>query len=123
MPRKIALGLLALILNTTAHGEIWGYVIGEQRTGQQANFCDTEAAVDELAAIFRRFGAQTGFSALASSPDCAMMVQNFVPLTLKHAIKINLESGDFYTINTIRVQLQDGQIRYLITTRNLRPAD
>jgi len=108
---------------TTAQAEPWGYVVGEMRNEQQANFCDNEAAVDELAKLFRKFGAQTGFSALTSSPDCALMVHSFTPVALKHAIEIKLKSGDIYTINTIRVELKDGQTRYLITTRTLQEAN
>ena len=118
--RTLVFCALLLTVSSSLQAQTWSYVIGQSRSEQQANFCDTETAVDELANIFHRFGAQTGFSALASSPDCSLRVHSFTPVALKKAIKIKLESGDFYTINTLSVTLEDGRTSYLITTRELK---
>ncbi len=123
LPPKAIASLLMFALSIPAAAgsdDAWGYTIGQIRIEQQANFCNTEKAIDELAAIFQRFGPQTGFSALASSPDCALKVHSFTPIALKNAIQIKLESGDYYTINTIRVELQNGRTLYLLTTRDLQ---
>ena len=123
LSRILVFSALLLTVSSGLQAQTWGYVIGQLRSEQQANFCDTEAAVDELAAIFTRFGAQTGFSALAASPDCSLRVHTFTPVALNKAIKIKLESGDFYTINTLSVTLEDGRTSYLITTRELKESN
>ena len=120
LTRILVVIALLLTLGPALQAETWSYVIGQMRSDQQANFCDTEAAVDELAAIFQRFGPQTGFSALASAPDCALKQHSFTPVALKKSIQIKLKSGDYYTINTLRVVLHNGQTSYLITTRKLK---
>lgn len=123
LSRTLVFSVLLLTVSSGLQAQSWGYVIGQLRSEQQANFCDTEAAVDELSDIFSRYGAQTGFSALASSPDCSLRVHSFTPVALKKAIKIKLESGEFYTINTLSVILEDGRTSYLITTRELKESN
>ena len=123
LSRTLVFSALLLTVSTRLPAQTWSYVIGQLRSEQQANFCDTEAAVDELAGIFARFGAQTGFSALAASPDCSLRIHSFTPVALKKAIKMKLESGEYYTINTLSVTLEDGRTSYLITTRELKESD
>ena len=120
LPRALLSTALLFTLNSAPWADAWSYVIGELRVEQQANFCDSVAAVDELAVIFRRFGAQTGFSALSSAPECRLEVHSFTPAALQQSVPIKLESGETYLVNAIRVVLQDGRTRYLITTRHLQ---
>lgn len=123
LPRALLSTALLFTLNSASWADTWSYVIGEMRVEQQANFCDSEAAVDELAVIFRRFGPQTGFSALSSAPECSLRVHSFTPVALQQSVPIKLESGEMYLVNAIRVVLRDGQTRYLITTRHLQEAN
>ncbi len=121
--RNFVLAVVLLALCMAVKADSWSYTIGQMRVDQQANFCDNQATVDELAAIFQRFGPQTGYSALAGAPDCSLRVHSFTPVELKKSIRVKLESGDYYTINTIRVELEDGQTLYLFTTRKLQEAN
>jgi hypothetical protein len=100
----------------------WGYVVGQTRSPQQANFCDTRAAALEIAKVFERFGARTGFSALANSPDCSLRVHGLTPRALLHRVAIALESGDSYAVNFIEVEIDDGSRPVLVTTRTLTGA-
>lgn len=100
----------------------WGYVLGQTRSPQQANFCDTRAAALEIARVFERFGARTGFSALASAPDCSLRVHGLTPRALLHRVPIALESGESYAVNFIEVEIDDGSRPILVTTRTLSDA-
>jgi len=114
---------LLLTLNSALWADTWGYVVGEMRVEQQGNFCDSEAQINELAVIFERFGAQTGFSALSSAPGCSLKVHSFTPVAMQQSVTIKLESGGTYPINAIRVELRDGRMLYLVTTRHLQEAN
>lgn len=100
----------------------WGYVLGEARAPQQANFCDTREAALEVASVFERFGARTGFSALANAPHCSLRVHGLTPRKLLQQVRIALEGGDSYVVNFIQVELDDGSTPVLVTTRALTGA-
>jgi hypothetical protein len=100
----------------------WGYVLGQTRSPQQANFCDTRAAALEIAKVFERFGARTGFSALANAPECSLRVHGLTPRALLHQVPIALHSGDSYVVNFIEVEVDDGSRPILVTTRTLTDA-
>ncbi len=123
LSRALVSTALLFTLSSALWADTWGYVIGEMRVEQQGNFCDSEAAVDELAVIFERFGPQTGFSALSSAPDCSLRVHSFTPVAMKQSVAIKLVSGGTYLVNTIRVELSDGRTSFLITTRHLQEAN
>ena len=63
----------------SAAGGDWHYTIDHPREEQQANFCDSRRSVEEIAAVFERFGPRTGYAALSNAPDCATGVRSFTP--------------------------------------------
>ena len=100
----------------------WRYRVGEQLQQQQANFCASLDDVAELAALFRRFGARTGFSALSAAPGCFVAEGTFTPLSVENEVIIKLESGDQYAVRFVKVRMENSDIRYLVTTRGVDPA-
>lgn len=108
----------ALTLKSTASVAQWAYTAGEQHEQQQANFCQTRDDVAEMADVFERFGARTGFSALSASPRCATASRTFTPLKLEREVVMALQSGETYSIRFIQVRLASGETRYLVTTRD-----
>ena len=82
----------------------WGYVAGGTRVEQQGNYCMREEDALEIAGIFRRFGARTGFSALTHAPGCSQRVHGVTPLTLLDAVLIRMDGGGSYTVNFITVR-------------------
>lgn len=97
----------------------WGYRVGELGEARQGNFCDDTDAALEIAQIFERFGARTGFSALSNAPACATRVHAVTPESLLRQVEIKLESGANYAVNFIQVQADDGSRPVLVTTRRL----
>jgi hypothetical protein len=114
--------LLASPWSTGAAGSAsqpWGYRVGEARPAQQGNFCTTRQDAMEVAEIFERFGARTGFSALSNAPGCSTRVHAVTPTGILRRVPIALESGGGYTVSFIRVQVEGGGEAVLITTRRL----
>lgn len=112
---------VAALLSASCASAAQSYRIDTPRQAQQGNFCDDTPQVDEIVAVFERFGAPTGFSALSASPACTLQVHGFTPRALYRQVKIELSDGGYYTIRFIRVELTDGQRRILVTTRGLQP--
>ena len=120
-PRPLSriLVTLALAAGSTSAAGAWQYVIGEERADQQANLCESETAVAEIATIFRKFSPRTGYSALADSKECAMSVESFVPRRVVDEIVVAEGKPGEYRIRFVEVTLADGAVRYLVTTRNV----
>jgi hypothetical protein len=97
----------------------WSYRVGETRTGQQGNFCARQADAREIAAIFRRFGAPTGFAALSNAPGCFLAVHDTTPRGLLDAVRVDLQDGGHYVVRFISVDLDGDTPAVLITTRGL----
>ena len=72
----------------------WAYRIGEAGDPRQGNFCDDSDAALEIAQIFDRFGARTGFSALSNAPACATRVHAVTPESLLREVAINTNNED-----------------------------
>lgn len=102
-----------------ADGGPWGYELGRTRPPQQANFCDSREVALEVAQVFERFGARTGFAALANAPGCSVRVRGLTPRALLHQVRVALQNGDSYVVNFIDVQTDDGGSSVLVTTRTL----
>lgn len=116
---SIAVALFLAAAEASLARQPWAYQVNVPRENQQANFCTNAKDVLELARIFERFGAPTGFSALSSSPGCALETHSLVPKELIKQVKIKLESGDHYDVNFIRVHVEGDVELYLVTTRRL----
>ena len=71
----------------------------------------------EIAQIFDRFGARTGFAALANAAGCATRVLAVTPESLLRQVKIKLDGPSHYFVNFIQVQAADGTRPVLVTTR------
>lgn len=97
----------------------WGYKLGEPGEPRQGNFCDDRQAALEIAGVFDRYGARTGFSALSNTPSCATRVHAVTPESLIRQVKIKLDGGGSYLVNFIQVQASDGSRPVLVTTRRL----
>ncbi len=111
---------LALAATASAYAQ-WHYRAGEQREQQQANFCASAKDVAEIAELFERYGARTGFSALSASPNCSTGARTFTPVRLEREVVMTLDSGDTYSVRFIQVRLTDGNTRYVVTTRRFDP--
>lgn len=124
------LALLAgLLLGPPLQAAGGDYRIGQPRQAQQGTFCDDAAIADEVAELFVRFGAPTGYAALSASPGCRLKVHDFTPLRLHRTVKVELSTGEHYTVRFIVVAIvapkspADGGApeRILVTTRALNP--
>lgn len=101
----------------------WYYTLGEVRENQQGNFCTGPEDVAELASIFRKYGVRPGFAALSNSPNCAMRVSTFTPHEIVEVVEIAKGEPNEYRIRFIRVEVHGAGPSYLVTTRDVRPAD
>ena len=120
LPQLFVTILLSLCVTNTLAQQVqpWAYKAGVQGEARQANFCqDTKAAL-EIAEIFARFGAPTGYSALSNSPSCSTTVYAVTPIDLLRQVKITLENGDNYFVNFIQVEANDKSTPVLVTTRH-----
>jgi hypothetical protein len=97
----------------------WAYRVGESGPQRQANFCDSAEAAMEIADIFERFGPRTGFSALASAPECSTRIHAVTPKALLRQVRIELNDGGEYIVNFIQVRTGSGTQPVLVTTRQL----
>ena len=119
----LLLSCLSFGTGATAGGADWYYTLGEQRENQQGNFCLTEEDASELANIFRKYGVRPGFAALSGSPNCGMRVNTFTPHEVVEIIQVKQGDENKYTIRFLRVEMEDGDRRFLITTRDVRESD
>jgi len=113
-----ALGWSSLLAAT---GGAWHYTIDQPREEQQANFCDSRASIEEIAAIFERFGPRTGYAALSSSPDCAITVRSFTPRSILTTVTVSRGEPGEYTVRFLEVENAGGDTLYLVTTRDVAP--
>jgi len=109
--------------HAAASEEPWSYRVGETRAAQQGNFCQRREQALEIADIFRRYGAPTGFSALSNAPGCALAMHDATPLALIDSVRVELDGGEHYTVRFIHVEVDGGASAVLITTRALSAAD
>ncbi len=119
----LLLSCLCFGTRATAGGGDWYYTLGEQRENQQGNFCLTEEDASELANIFRKYGVRPGFAALSGSPNCGMRVHTFTPHEIVEEIHIKKGSENYYTIRFLRVEMEDGDHRFLVTTRHVQESN
>ena len=119
----LLLSCLSFGARATAGEADWHYILGEQRENQQGNFCLTEEDASELAAIFRKYGVRPGFAALSGSPNCGMRVNTFTPREVIETIQVKQGNENKYTIRFLRVELEDGDRQFLVTTRDVRESD
>lgn len=101
----------------------WHYTLGEIRENQQGNFCAGLDDVAELANIFRKYGVLPGFSALSNSPNCETRISSFTPHEIVEKIEIEKGKPNAYVIRFLRVETRGGGAEYLITTRDVMPAN
>lgn len=119
----IALGGVVGPQPASAAGETWHYTLGEVRENQQGNFCTGPADVVELANIFRKYGVRPGFAALSHSPNCEIRVSTFTPYEVVEVVEVAQGKPNEYKIRFIRVEVHGGVQSYLITTRDVMPAN
>ncbi|MDX1514658.1 MAG: hypothetical protein R3174_13050 [Gammaproteobacteria bacterium] len=101
----------------------WHYTLGEVRENQQGNFCNGADDVTELALIFRKYGVLPGFSALSGSPNCATRVGTFTPHEIVEVVVIEEGKPNEYMIRFLLVEMHGGERSYLVTTRDVMPAN
>lgn len=119
----IALAGLGGARPAPADAEVWHYTLGEIRENQQGNFCAGRGDVAELASIFRKYGVRPGFAALANSPNCEMRVRTFTPHEIVEVVEVAKGEPNEYLIRFLRVEIHGVGPGYLITTRDVMPAN
>ncbi len=101
--------------------EPWVYRVGETRAAQQANYCLHREQALEIADIFRRYGAPTGYSALSNAPGCSLSMHDTTPVALIEEVRVELDGGGHYTVRFIHVEVDGDTSAVLVTTRELHP--
>lgn len=97
----------------------WHYTIDEPRKEQQANFCAGKQDVEEIAEIFTRYGARTGYAALSGSPNCEISVKTFTPRKVLITVTISKGKPGEYMIRFVEIESERGETLYLVTTRDV----
>ena len=105
----------------SAAGGDWHYTIDHPREEQQANFCDSRRSVEEIAAVFERFGPRTGYAALSNAPDCATGVRSFTPRKIVTTVTVAKGKPGEYKVWFVEVENAGGDTLYLVTTRAVAP--
>ncbi len=118
-----ALLLTAALGGVASADQSWSYTIGETWIDQQANFCASRAESLRIAEVFEERGARAGFSALDESIECRLRVETFMPEALLREVVISQGEPGEYTVRFVRVRLDGGETRFLVTTRAVRIAN
>ncbi|NIR30546.1 MAG: hypothetical protein GWN84_14800 [Gammaproteobacteria bacterium] len=100
--------------------EPWHYTIDQPRINQQANFCLEKTEAMLVAEVFRRFGPRPGYAALSQSSACARRVASFTPKAVVARVIISEGEAGEYIVSFVRVLTADGNVEYLVTTRDVR---
>ena len=95
----------------------WHYTLKEEVKGQQANFCLTEADIQNIANIFATAGPRPGYAALSLSDNCFIRVQSFTPMEIITQITIANGEPNEYRVTFVKVETNKGDTQYLVTTR------
>lgn len=98
---------------------VWHYTIDQAREQQQANFCAGKQDIEEIASIFTRYGARTGYAALSGSPNCEISVKTFTPRKVLITVTISRGKPGEYMIRFVEVESERGEVMYLVTTRDV----
>jgi hypothetical protein len=117
--RACALWAIAWTSLVAAAGGGWHYTIDQARREQQANFCDNKKIIEEIAAVFERFGPRSGYAALSDSPGCAIAVRSFTPRSILLTVTISKGEAGEYRVRFVEVENERGDILYLVTTRDV----
>lgn len=99
----------------------WTYVIDEERTAQQANFCREEQDVRRILRVFAEQGARPGYEALTQAESCATLIQSFTPREVVAEVTIARGEENEYKVRFLRVTTREGEMQYLFTTRAVTP--
>lgn len=103
----------------TAAADDWHYTIDQPRREQQANFCAGKQDIEEIADIFTRYGARTGYAALSGSPNCQVAVKTFTPREVLISVTISKGKPGEYSIRFVEIETGSGETMYLVTTRDV----
>ncbi len=103
----------------TASDGAWHYRLDQAREKQQANFCDSKQSIEEIAAIFARFGPRSGYAALSESAHCKVAVHSFTPRKVLTSVTISKGEPGEYTLQFLEVENNHGEVMYLVTTRDV----
>lgn len=98
----------------------WHYTLTEEVRGQQANFCLTETATQNIAQIFATAGPRPGYAALSRSDNCFIRVQSFTPLEIITQITIAGDKPNEYQVTFVKIETKEGDTQYLVTTRRVK---
>ncbi len=114
------IGLISVIgWSSTASGGDWHYTVDQIREKQQANFCDNKTSIEEIAGIFDRFGARSGYAALSASPHCRVAVHSFTPRRILTSVTNTKGEPGEYTLQFVEVENDRGDVMYMMTTRDV----
>ncbi len=114
--------LAGILLWTSVHAQEqpWRYILGEPRLAQQGSFCLSEEDTLEIARIFEKFSARTGYAALANAPNCATRVESFTPQRVVARITVAEGKPTEYQVTFVEVVTARGDTSYLVTTREVQ---
>ena len=119
VPASVLAALLSGIGVQALATQPWGYKIGTEKRAQQANFCATSDAVEELSTIFAKFGPRTGYTALSELPECTIALETFTPVRIAKRVTVSEGTPDEYVLSFVEVRTHTGERRYLVTSRGV----
>lgn len=98
----------------------WHYKLGQLKSNQQVNLCTEKQDIIRLAMVFKTEGARPGYAALAQTNSCSMRIASFTPVKIVRQVMI--EQGDVakYTVNFVKIRTMQGDVQYLVTTRQVK---
>ncbi len=117
--RACGLSVIGWSSLAAAAGGSWHYTIDQPSEMQQANFCDSKEGVEEIAAVFNRFGPRRGYTALSASPNCGIAVHSFTPRRVLTTVTISKGKPGEYIVRFVEVENDHGDFMYLVTTRDV----
>ena len=123
--RTSALYVLASIIIIMAAAQSmaqgpWHYKLGQLKPNQQVNLCTMKKDVIRLAKIFENEGARPGYAALAQTSGCSMRIASFTPVKIVRQVVIQSDGVARYAVNFVKVRTEQGDVQYLVTTRQVK---
>ena len=119
-PYVLASIIIVVIATQSMAQGPWHYKLGQLKSNQQVNLCVEKQDAIRLAKIFKNEGARPGYTALTQTNGCSMRIASFTPVKIVRQVMIEPDGVAKYVISFVKVRMVQGDVQYLVTTRQVK---
>ena len=120
VPYVLASIIIVVIATQSMAQGPWHYKLGQLKSNQQVNLCVEKRDAIRLAKIFANEGARLGYAALTQTNGCSTRIASFTPVKIVRRVMIEADSVAKYVISFVKVRMVQGDVQYLVTTRQVK---